>query len=134
MNIEDLKQDHLFHQLTVRQQKFVVAYVESRDHITSAELAYNCRNRHSARAVAGTCLRNTYVQAVIAKYSGDQVVTRYQFEAAMWKTIQSIKVLEMKKDLLMTFGKMKGYFTAQGEVVEPPITLQSDFLSEFKEV
>lgn len=153
MTLEELKEDSLFRALTDRQQNFVLAYaVEGKDHITAAIAAYNCKSRHVARAVAGSALRNSYVQAVIARYSGGEVVTRHQYEALVWKTINSIKVLNVKHDLLVRFGRMKGFLEPLEEIHEaeevnqveatpppapeplPTITTPAvDFLAEFKE-
>src|SRR4051812_24205694 len=151
MNSEELKTDPLFRALTDRQQNFVLAYaVEGKDHITAAITAYNCKSRHVARAVAGSALRNSYVQAVIARYSGGEVVTRHQYEALVWKTINSIKVLNVKHDLLIRFGRMKGFLEPLPEIHEveeidqveatpapepvPILTTPAvDFLAEFKE-
>lgn len=132
MTLEELKTDPLFRALTDKQQRFVIAYaVEGKDHITAATEAYKCNDRHKARAAAGSALRNTYVQAVVARYSGGEVVNRHQFEIVLWKTINSMKGLQMKKDLLLAFGKMKGFLNP--ETPEEPTTISADFLAEFKE-
>jgi hypothetical protein len=131
MTLEDLKSDPLFRALTDKQQQFVLAYaVEGKDHITAALGIYDCKDRNSARAVAGAVLRNTYVQSVIARYHGATVVTREEYEAVMWNTIQAMKALRDKKEMLVLFGKMKGYLTPTAQAGADQT---ADFLAEFKE-
>jgi hypothetical protein len=71
MNVDDLKRERDFQQLTDQQKKFILEYCSNGGlRIPAAHKAYNCKNDASATSIAHNCLHNKRIAYLVAKYFG----------------------------------------------------------------
>jgi hypothetical protein len=118
LSIEQLRREHCYFVLSVKQQKMVEVYLGTGDKVKAVQAAFKCASEKTARVMTYSYFAKPGVIACLAVAFGDDP-RRETFKAEVRRAMKNKKLTYPQAAALKLYGQLHGFAPSSLPTAEP---------------